>query len=392
MSSGARVRLTRLRETTLGVLPTPAAMTQVRRTGGSWKDSNTRNPSNEKRSDLMYTDAPREDYGVTGTLEDEWVFDGHNGEIEECLNGAISSTIALTGLSLTFANSGSTITRGSGSWITDGIVAGGIYSFGGASNGGNNGRHRVVSVDSATQLTVASTLVDEGPTASCTVTQGGHNRMGTTLLSSVEEELYPDIASNELWQMLGVVVTGWEWKFSHPGKVTCVFNKKAISRSYTTSTAGNGTVNAYAANRAMNSISHFTAFREDGTLASTLRVKELSFRIDAEKRDIKAAGSLGAVGFGLNAFRVTGMLKVYNSAAARAVGVKAKADTLTSFAWEMVDADGNVEHHFLPRIHLNEGSPQDAPNDNDVYIDIPFIASLDTTVGSIYQRTRFPAS
>lgn len=392
MSSGARVRLTRLRETTLGVAPTPAAMTQVRRTGGSWKDSTTRNPSNEKRPDLMYVDAPREDYNVTGSLEDEWAFDAHNMEVEECLNSAISSTIALTGLTLTAAASDNSLTRSAGSWISDGILAGGIYDFGGLSTNAL-GRLRVVSVESATKIIVAgATLTNEGPTGSCTVSQGGHNRMGTTLLSCVEEEQYPDIGATELWQMLGVVVTNWEWKFAHPGKVTCSFGKKAISRAYNATTAGNGTVNAYTANRVMNSIDHFTAFREDGTLATTLRVKELMFRIESDKRDIKAAGSLGNVSFGLNRFNVTGTLKIYNSAAARAVGVKAKNDTLTSFAWEMVDADGNVEHHYLPRIHFNEGSPEDAPNDSDVYITIPFIASLDTTVGSIYQRTRFPAS
>jgi len=392
MSSTSRARLTKLRETTLGVLPTPAAMTQIRRTGGSWRDANTRNPSAEKRPDLMYVDAPRENYEVTGTIEDEWAYGAHDSEIEEALNNLKTAAINLTGLTLTAAVADNSLTRSAGNWTSDGILPGGVYNFAGLVQ--TLGRLRVVSVESATKIIVAGvTLSDEGPVGSCTVTNSGHNRMGTSLISSVFEEQFPDVGATELWQMLGCVCTGWQWQFSHPGKMTTTFNYRAISRAYNASTAGNGTVNAYAANRAMNSIDHFKAFREGGVLVGTnLRVKDLSFNIQAEKRVIDAAGTLGPVSFGLNSFNVTGSLRIYNSANARTLGMKSRNDTVTSLSWETQDPDGNVEHHFLPRVQLNEGSPQDGPKDGDVYVTMPFVASLDTTVGSIYQRTLFPAS
>lgn len=391
MSSTSRVRLTRLRESTYGALPTPAAMDRVRFTGGSFSHESQYNPTDEVRDDLMYTDAAREGYTASGTIEDEWVYGVHDAELQDAFGAAPSSAINLTGLTLTYANSDSSITRDSGSWVSDGLLAGGIYQFGGATATADNGRFRVVAVDSATKITVAATLVDEGPTGSCTVKQGGHFRLGTTLYSSVFEELFADISATELWQYKGGVCNSFAWQFSHPGKMTCSFGYDFKEATDTAATAGNGTVNAYPANRVMNSIDHFKVFQEGGAL-STAFVKEASLQLDAPKRRIEAAGTLGAVAMGMNTFNLSGSFQFYNSVAARTIAAKHKAGTLTSFEWETQDASGNVWHFYVPRAVYTAGSPARGAKDQDVYVTVPWIGTLDTVSGTMVQLTRFPVA
>jgi hypothetical protein len=73
-----------------------------------------------------------------------------------------------SGASLTFAAAGHTITRAAGSWITDGFAVGDVvYVTGSVSNNGTVG---VVSAISATVLTFASGVVNEGPISVATVT------------------------------------------------------------------------------------------------------------------------------------------------------------------------------------------------------------------------------
>lgn len=390
MSSSSRVRLTRIRETTYGVLPTAAAMLRVRRTGGSFSEDTTAEPSAEVRDDLQVTDVARLDKMAKGTIDDEWVYAAHDEELKDNFANPWSSTIALTGLTLTFNNSAASIVRSAGSFVSDGIVAGGVYDFGGGIAAGNRGRLRVLTVVALT-LTVDSTgLVDEVGTASCTIDQGGHLREGTTAYPVLFEELMADISSTEFEQYVGMMNTGWTWQFDHPGKMTTAFSYEGSHGGYTASTAGNGTVTDYAANRTMNSSDHWRAFKEGGATAA-LRVKSFSLSHASPKRRISGAGTLGNDDMGLNTFALTGTIKLYNSALARAAGVKAGSFTTSSLEWETLDAAGNCYHFYIPKIQFTSGSPEAGAKDGDVFRTLNWIAFRDSVIGSMMQVTRFAA-
>ena len=68
---------------------------------------------------------------------------------------ALSTAESVTGVVVTASGSNGTYTRGSGSWITAGIIEGQSVTVAGASNSVNNGTFEVVSV-SATNLTLAN--------------------------------------------------------------------------------------------------------------------------------------------------------------------------------------------------------------------------------------------
>lgn len=389
MSSSSRVRLTRIRETVYGVLPTPAAMLRVRRTGGSFSEETSAEPSAEVRDDLQVTDVARLDKSAKGSIEDEWVYAAHDEELKDNFGAAWSTAVALSALTLTFDLSSASIVRPSGSWVSDGIVAGGVYDFGGGLDAANRGRFRVLTVVALT-LTVDATLVDEVATADCTVDQAGHLREGTTAFPVLFEELFADVSSTELEQYRGMMNTGWTWQFDHPGKMTTTFTYEGSTGGYTASTAGNGTVTDYAANRVMNSADHWRAFKEGGASA-TLRIKTFSLNHAAPKRRISGAGTLGNDDMGMNTFALTGTIKLYNSAAARAAGVKASTFATSSLEWETVDSAGNVYHFYIPKVQFTSGSPEAGAKDGDVFRTLNWTAFRDTTIGSMIQVTKFAA-
>ncbi len=254
MSASSRVRLTRMLENNgYGAAPSSGAMTVVRRTGGAFQNNSVRNPSEEVRSDLQTYDSPREDYNASGSIEDEWCYGVHDDEMADAMLSTSTGGISLTGLTLTAAASDNSLTRSAGNWTSDGVVVGAFYQFGGLSTN-STVRARVVTVSSATKIildTANVTLVDEGPVGSCTAKTTSYLRMGTTARNVHFEELHAGISSTELWHWIGGVCTGWEWGFSHPGKVRTTFNYSFKNGQYNATTAGNGTVTAYATNKVL---------------------------------------------------------------------------------------------------------------------------------------------
>jgi hypothetical protein len=143
------------------------------------------------------------------------------------------ATSAISSLSLTIATSGSnyTITRGTGSFLTDGLkVYDVIQLSGGSLNVGNITKNLVVVALTATVATVnvlntGSTLTAEGPIASCTVTVMGKKSWvpitGHTSDYYTFEDYFSDIARSALWPdvQIGTADIG----MPATGNVTCNF-------------------------------------------------------------------------------------------------------------------------------------------------------------------------
>lgn len=121
------------------------------------------------------------------------------------------ATAAISSLSLTIAASGSnyTVTRGSGSWLTDGVK---VYDVGqltgGSLNSNNVSKNLVVVSLTATVMTVSvlnstSTLTAEGPIASCTFTVSGKKTYvptsGHTRDYYTFEEWYSDTSKSRVY-------------------------------------------------------------------------------------------------------------------------------------------------------------------------------------------------
>ncbi len=89
----------------------------------------------------------------------------------------VNSGSQVTSVTLSF--SGSTITAGTA--IFDGLVAGDYFFVDGATNGDNNGTHKIASKTSDTVVVTSSVLTTESNTASCTVKQNVKGSEGISL-------------------------------------------------------------------------------------------------------------------------------------------------------------------------------------------------------------------
>lgn len=113
------------------------------------------------------------------------------------------ATTAIASLSITVAGSGPyTLTRGTGSWLTDGIKIGDVVRLtAGTFNAANLNKNLLVTALTATVLTCVvlngSTLTAEGPIASATLTVPGKKTMapdtGHTNIYYTIEEWMPDV-------------------------------------------------------------------------------------------------------------------------------------------------------------------------------------------------------
>lgn len=151
-----------------------------------------------------------------GTASSDWQFDGllspgtYSGLLAGLMRKIFTATAAMATLSLTIAGAGPyTITRGTGSFLTDGLKVGDVIRItaGTFANGVNRDNNMVVTAVTALVATVitlnGTTLIAEGPIATSTITVVGKKCVvpltGHTDTLFTIEEWYADLAKSELF-------------------------------------------------------------------------------------------------------------------------------------------------------------------------------------------------
>lgn len=151
-----------------------------------------------------------------GTASSDWSFDGlmspgtYSALFAALMRKVFTATTATTGVSLTIAGAGPhTITRSTGSYLTDGMKIGDVIritagTFANAVNRDNNCVVVALTPTVATVLTLNSTLlIAEGPIATSTVTVVGKKSLvpltGHTDTLFTVEEWFADLSKSELY-------------------------------------------------------------------------------------------------------------------------------------------------------------------------------------------------
>lgn len=393
MSASSSVRLTRLatRETTYGT-PITSAGQVIRRTGGNFGVTTTASSSKEVRIDLQSTQTYRTNQASTLSFDDEWVYKTHGREMEDVFLSswipAIGSPVVTsTATAISASSTDNSFNRATGDFTADPVVVGQAIKTSGFSNAGNNGVFRVVSV-TALKIIVSGTLVTETAGTNSLIA-ARYLRLGTADRFVTFEEYYSDMTVPEYTVYPGMAAEGWEWKFSHPGEFTTKFDyvgRPPLAPS--TSGVNNGTITPYPSNPVMNSCDNFLVSMEGGTPA-LVWVKDFSISVKNKKREIGSAGTLGAKLQGKSTFEVTGSITVYNDVNGLAIANKHFAFTDSSWEFQLVDALGNIQHFYLPKINYTSGAPSAGAKDSDVMITLPFTAKQDSTISSMIQISEF---
>lgn len=210
IASGVAKQLRYKQESAWGTAPGASGAQLMRRVESSIDLVKDTYQSNEIRADYQISDFRHGGRRVEGSIRGELSCGTHKDFIAAALRRDFAAVTAATGLSLTIAGTGPTytVTRGAGSWLTDGFKVGmGIRLSVGTLHANNINKNLYIVGLTATIATVmtmnGSAMQAEGPIASCTATATGKTTYVPTTghldRSFAIEHWYADIAQSELF-------------------------------------------------------------------------------------------------------------------------------------------------------------------------------------------------
>lgn len=210
LSTGVNKRVAYKKETNWGELPGATSAKVLRRVTSDMNLAKETYSSAEIRADYQTAVFNHGVRSATGSLNGELSPGSYADFLGSLVAKDFAAVTALTGLSITIAASGSnfTVTRGTGSFITDGVKVGDVVALtAGTFNAANSNNNLLVIAVTALALTVrvlsTTALVAEGPIASATLTTRGKKTevplTGHTNQSYSIEEFYSDIAQSEVY-------------------------------------------------------------------------------------------------------------------------------------------------------------------------------------------------
>lgn len=215
IATGVKKRLAYRKETTWGVLPGPTGAKQLRRVTGTFNLAKESFQSEEIRLDYQVADMRHGVRSANGSLNGELSPKTYSDFFAAVVARDFTAGATASGLSVTIASApvGYTITRATGSWLSDGFRVGtGIRLTGAGLDPDNANNNVLITAATALQLSVIvindSMLVPEGPIASVTATTVGKvtyiPQTGHTDDSFTVEEFFTDINQSEVYTGLKV--------------------------------------------------------------------------------------------------------------------------------------------------------------------------------------------
>lgn len=160
--------------------------------------------SNENRRDGMMTRGRHGTRSVTGQYSADLSVGSFDDLIEAVLRGTFSAALSINAAAMagaTLAVAAHTITADGGSWITAGLRVGDVIRPGSGFVAGNQGRNIRITGLTATEITVAETLVVEaGPISTYTITRPKKVIQGQVSRSFNVEEREIDIDGSEVFK------------------------------------------------------------------------------------------------------------------------------------------------------------------------------------------------
>ena len=390
MSDTNRVAMKYVKESTFGTTPGSPTMTTVRLTGESLKQATATTKSQEIRSDRQVPDVVRTGINVEGDINFELSPGGGGtaGPFDDFIASAVQASawaadVVSTG---TYAvGSSTTITRATGSFVTDGLVAGTWVKTSGFVNAVNNTILRVVTVAALT-LTVSGVTLSTESAVSATVRQGGYVANGTTQDSYTLQKQFSDVA-NEYEYNRGCVIGGMSLDVNADAIITGSFSFLGKSQASGTSDLASSTTTA-AANDVFNAIDHVLAVFEGGLAAADVAsVTAFSFQLNNGLRDRQVVGTLGAQSIGSGTCDVTGTLQAYFTS--KTILDKYLNFTKTNLSIVIRSSTNTGYVIDLPAVKFSDGSRVAGGQNDDVMADLSFVAYRDATLGYTVRVTRF---
>lgn len=209
IASGIAKQVRYKAESAYNTAPGASGAQSLRRVESSINVDKDTYASAELRTDYQFSDFRHGTRRTSGSIKGELSPLTYADFMAAALRKDFVAGVSAASLSLTIAGAGPyTVTRATGSWLTDGFKAGDVVRItAGSVNASNLNKNLYVVSLTATILTVvvpnASAMVAEGPIASCTCSVTGKKTYtpttGHTDKSFAIEHWFSDIAQSELY-------------------------------------------------------------------------------------------------------------------------------------------------------------------------------------------------
>lgn len=389
MADGSRVRVTFVQESTYGTTPGTPTMLRLPITGVTLQDRLGFSPSNVIVPNRDVDDVVRLSQAGGGTIPMELRYspaaEGLSVSMLGLMCGA-SYTAAATTASCTMPGSTTTITRASGSFISDGYAVGDIIRTSGSPTAANNGYFRVTNVAALT-LTTDNPVNFTASASNVTVTRGARLLNGSTAYSYTIEVAYLDLQVAHIFR--GCVINTADLAVTVGGLTTWTLGVEAQSTNRVNNT---GTTDQFIAGATYPDMSDAPTLDPIGVAEVRMTgvdyaASALNLTISNNVRAREQIGTLGPVSMSRGQFSATGRVTAYfdnftdhTAFATNALGV---------LWWAMLDANGQGWSIALPEVKFTDLSAPTNGGNSDIFKNLTLQAFRDATEGCTVRLQRW---
>jgi len=400
MTDTNRVNVAYVKETTYGVTPSgPPTLKDLRFVSESVAQENTTVTSQEIRSDRQVSALLRTGIRAPGDLNFEFSYGAFDEWLEWSLLSNATWTTPVTigpGPSFVVTVPGGvyTITRGTGSFITDGLSAttsvGQWAELRGFVNTGNNGYFKIASV-SATVITFTGgtgTPSAEGANTSASIVQGAQITNGVALSTFALEKNFQDAVSGHQFEINnGMAIDRLRLEIPVDNIVTGTFGLLGKKSASASATAGTGSNTASAQNQVDTGVDNALAILE-GPAYTAQGTVSANFELQNNLRTRQQLGTLGPVSLGTGTVNVTGQHRAYYTD--KGIIDKANNQTVSALAYVLEQSAGSNAVVFdFPSIKYSAGKRVTPGINQDVIADMTWTAFRNATEGITSRIVRF---
>lgn len=392
MSDTNRVQMAYVKEVTYGV--TPSSALQIMRIAGEALAQDTQTvASSEIRSDRQIPNIVRTGADAKGDFNLELSAAAHDEFLLAVLQSAGWSSVVNTTIpSLTVAAGSNqyTITRASGSFITDGYAVNQWVRITGFVNAANNGYGKI-SVLTATVMTIVGNYNTAAGNAngtnetlaSGTINMGAQAVNGTTLSSYSIERKYTDL-SNEFAALTGMCVNSLGLTINAGQIITMAMAMMGQKEASAAATIGNGSYTAAPTNDVVSATNDVYMVLEN---LGKFDITQLTLNINNNLRTRNQVASLNPISIGSGTCTCTATLQAYFTS--KTIVDKCLNFTTTNLAIIVRDAANNAYLFEFPEVKITNAKRNAQGQNADVMADLSISAFRDASEGITVRITKW---
>ncbi len=395
MSSSNSVRLAFIAETTYGVTPGAGNFSTARFTSEGLSGTPDTVESQQIRTDRMSSGQVVVGLAVAGDMNFELA---KEAALDDFLESAMYSTwnaVATVTVDLTIATGGKTITRATGSFITDGLVVGDFLTLFGFTNPENNVQVMVAEVTSATVIKyVGPTLISEVATGT-SYDRADKLVIGTTKKSFSMEKTFLDLTTKAILYR-GMIVSSLDLKFAYGALATGTFafsgnDYLTVDAAADFMTFGR-TIDAPATSQTLNGSVDmpFIASSATGVLdTGNFALQSVGLKLNNNLNAQNVIGDIAPINYSAGTAQITLDLSAYSNDASWVTLAYKLTQTPFALAFQVKNANGWYGF-YMPQAQVTFEDPASGGQNQDIILQMTGVAKIGATGESaltIYRGT-----